>query len=193
MKEIKKPDLSAPRFRTKRISILTVKTLKAFKKKYPEYDQLSLEKFKSIVMTFNSKLVEGIIDNRNGVELPDGLGFIFMGSCPATKKKNIDFKKSIEFGVEAIHRNWDSDNKLMKIFYTNRNSKHPFENKQVWAFKAVKQFRQQSSLAFKNNWAKYIEVDPEKKISAMFDRHRKKEYIRNLKTIVPEGYDEFKM
>jgi hypothetical protein len=193
MKEIKKPDLTAPRFRTKRISVLTVKTLKAFKKKYPEYEQLSLEKFKSIVMTFNSKLTEGVIENRNGVELPDGLGFIFMGSCPATKKKNLDFKKSIEFGVEATHRNWDSDNKLLKIFYTNRNSKHPFENKQVWAFKAVKQFRQQSSIAFKDNWAKYVEVDPEKKISAMFDRHRKKEYIRNLKTIVPEGYDEFKM
>jgi len=27
----------------------------------------------------------------------------------------------------------------------------------------------------------------------MFDRHRKKEYMKNLKPIIPEGYDEFKM
>lgn len=193
MKEIRKPDLNAPRFRSKRISILTVKTLKALKKKYPEYSNLSLKEFKEIIMTFNNKLAEGIIDNRNGIELPDGLGFLFMGTCPPTKKKNIDYKKSHQYGVETSHRNWDSDNKLLKIFYTNRNSKHPFENKQVWSFKAVKQFRQKASEAYKTDWAKYIEVSPNEKISAMFDRHRKKEYVRNLKPVLPEGYNEFKM
>lgn len=193
MREIRKPDLNAPRFRTKRISVLTVKTLKAMKEKYPEYSNLSLQEFKSIIMTFNGLMVDSIIENRNGVELPDGLGFIFIGSCPPSKKKNIDYKRSHEFGVEASHRNWDSDNKLMKIFYTNRNSKHPFQNKQVWAFKAVKQFRKQASEAYKEDWAKYIEVSPTQKISAMFDRHRKKEYAKNMKPVIPEGYDEFKM
>jgi hypothetical protein len=193
MKEIRKPDLNAPRFRSKRISVLTANTLKALKKKYPEYESLSLVEFKDIVMTFNGKITEGIIENRNGVELPDGLGFIFMGSCPPTKKKNVDYKKSLEYGVEASHRNWDSDNRLLKIFYTNRNSKHPFHNKQVWAFKAVKQFRKSASVAFSEEWVKYIEVSPHQKISAMFDRHRKKEYARNLKPVIPEGYDEFKM
>ena len=47
------------------------------------------KQFKDIVMTFNSLLVEGVIDNRDGVELPDGIGFIFMASCPPTKKENI--------------------------------------------------------------------------------------------------------
>lgn len=193
MKELKKPDLNAPRFKSRRISVLTVKTLKALKKKYPEYKDLSLKDFKKVIMSFNEKITEGVIANRNGVELPDGLGFIFMGSCPPTKKKNIDYKRSLEYGVEASHRNWDSDNRLLKIFYTNRNSKHPFQNKQVWAFKAVKQFRKAASVAFSEDWARYLEVSPDQKISAMFDRHRKKEYARNLKPIVPNGYDEFKM
>lgn len=193
MKSIKKPNITGPRFRTKRVSILTVNTLKEFKKKYPEYKNLTLTEFKNIIMTFNNNLVDGIIDNRNGIELPDGLGFIFMGSCPAAKNKNIDYKKSIEYGVEASYRNWDSDNRLLKIFYTNCSSKHPFENKQVWSLKAVKQFRKKASIAFKENWSKYIEVTPDQKVSAMFDRHRKKEYIRNLKTIVPENYNEFKI
>jgi len=193
MKPVNKPDLNAPRFRTKRISVLTTATLKAFKKKYPENSSMDLKQFKKIVMTFNANLVDGIIDNRNGVELPDGLGCIFMGSCPKAKKENIDFARSIEFGYAATHRNWDSDNKLLKIFYTNHNTKYPFHNKQVWSFKAVKQFRKAASEAFKENYTMYIEVDPMAKISAMFDRHRKKEYIKNLKPVVPDNYDEFKM
>jgi len=116
MREIRKPDLNAPRFREKRISILTAKTLKQLKEKYPEYNSMSLRLFKDIVMTFNSHVVDGIIDNRNGIELPDGLGYIFMGTCPTPKKKNVDYKKSLTYGVETTHKNWDSDNKLMKIF-----------------------------------------------------------------------------
>jgi len=193
MKPVKKPDLNAPRFREKRISALTSNTLKAFKKKHPQYGDVELKQFKEIIMTFNQKIADGVIDNRNGVELPDGLGCIFMGSCPKPKKENIDFAKSIEFGHKATYRNWDSDNKLLKIFYTNHNTKYPFRNKQVWSFKAVKQFRKAASEAFRENYTMYIEVDPTAKISAMFDRHRKKEYIKNLKPVVPENYDEFKL
>ena len=46
MKEIRKPNLNGPRFRERRISVLTVKTLKKFKEKYPEYDSLKLAAFK---------------------------------------------------------------------------------------------------------------------------------------------------
>jgi hypothetical protein len=193
MKYIKKPDLNGPRFKNKRVSILTAKTLKKFKEKYSQYEDVSISDFKKIIMTFNTNLVEGIIKNRNGVELPDGLGYIFMGTCPKPKKKNIDFKRSIDYGIETIHKNWDSDNNLLKIFYTNYNTKYPFHNKQIWAFKAVKHFRKKASDAYKDNWTKYIEVSSTQKISAMFDRHRKKEYVKNLKPIIPEGYDEFKI
>jgi hypothetical protein len=193
MKSIKKPDLKAPRFRGKSLSVLTAKTHKEFIAKYPEYSNLNYEGFKQIVMGFNRNLVEGIIENRSGVELPDGLGYIFIGTCPPSKKKNIDYKKSFEFGVEATHRNWDSDNKLMKIFYTNETSKYPFGNKRVWGFTAVRDFKRMASKAYKEHYLKYVEVAPKQKISALFDRHRKKELARNLKPVIPEGYDEFKM
>jgi len=193
MKEIRKPNLNGPRFRERRISVLTNKTLDKFKLKYPEYKSLKLTTFKDIVMTFNKLVVESIIENRNGVELPDGLGYIFMGTCPSPKKKNIDYGKSLTYGVETTHKNWDSDNKLLKIFYTNSNTKYPFKNKNVWSFKAGKDFRKKASDAYKEDWAKYIEVPPSKKISSMFNKHRKKQYMENLKPIIPEGYDEFKI
>ena len=193
MKNIKKPDLNAPRFRSRTKSVLSAETLKEFKKKYPEYKDLGYQEFKKIVMTFNKCLVDGIIDNRNGIELPEGLGFIFMGTCPPAKKKNIDYNKSLKYGVETVHKNWDSDNKLLKIFYTNSKTRHPFPNKQVWAFSAVRQFKRKASEAYRENWTMYIEVDPTHKIAAMFDRHRSKERRQNFKPIIPEGYDEFKL
>ena len=104
MKYIKKPDLNGPRFKSRRVSVLTAKTLEKFKEKYPQYKDVTISGFKKIIMTFNANLTEGIIENRNGVELPDGLGYIFMGTCPKPKKKNIDFKRSIDYGVEAIHK-----------------------------------------------------------------------------------------
>ena len=191
MKTLRKPDLNAPRFRKRWQSALTVETFKEFQKKHPQYKDLSLKEYKEIVNVFNSKIKEGVINNRNGIELPEGLGFIFMGSCPQSKKKNVDYSKSLKYGVEAIHKNWESDNRLLKIFYTNYNTKYPFANKQVWSFKAGKQFRHEASIAFRENWQKYIEVEPKEKISAMFDKYRKKERIKNMEPVVPEGYDEF--
>ena len=135
-----------------------------------------------------------MIDNRDGVELPQGLGYIFMGSCPAPKnKKNIDMKKSKDTGVKSIYKNWDSDNLLLKIFYTNCTSKYPFQNRQVWSLKAIKPLRVKASEVYKKNWPKYIVVDPSEKISAMFDRARKKEFVKQHLYKIPEGYDEFKM
>ena len=63
MRTIKKPDLNAPRFRKRRKSILTSKTHKQFIEKYPEYSSIDLSLFKTIVMSFNANLVNGIIDN----------------------------------------------------------------------------------------------------------------------------------
>ncbi|TXG78745.1 hypothetical protein E6Q11_00405 [Candidatus Dojkabacteria bacterium] len=192
-KTFKKPDLNAPRFRSKRMNMLTKDLHARFLSKFPEYEGLSLQQFKEIITTFNGKLYQGVIDNRDGVELPEGLGFIFMGSCPPAKKQNIDIVKSLQYGVVANHKNWDSDNKLMKLFYTNRPSKYPFQNKQIWAFKAVKQFRKAASEAFREDWPRYIVVDNTKKISTMFAKIRKTDFINKHSSVIPENWDEFKM
>ena len=116
-----------------------------------------------------------------------------MGTCPPAKKKNIDAGKSLKYGVPAIHQNWDSDNNLLKIFYTNHTSKYPLQNKQVWAFKAVRQFRKAASDAYKENWPKYIVVDPVQKISGLFAKMRKSDYIKEDVKSIPADYNEFKM
>jgi hypothetical protein len=187
------PDLNAPRFRPKRTNLLKRSLYEAFIEKYPKYKDVSLETFKEIIRTFNQELYMGIINNRDGVTLPEGLGFIFMGTCPAAKKVNVDRAKSKEFGILAQHQNWDSDNNLLKIFYTNHTSRYPLQNKQVWAFKAVRQFRKAASDAYKKNWQMYIVVDPMKKISTFFSKIRKRDFIREDVKHIPADYNEFKM
>jgi len=150
-KPYNKPDLNAPRFRPTRTTVLNRKLYEEFLEKYPKYSHVTLAEFKKIIVTFNEELYKGIINNRDGVELPESLGFIFLGTCKSPKKRNVDIVKSIESGVEVVHQNWDSDNNLLKIFYTNHTSKYPLQNKQVWSFKAVKKFRQAASVAYKEN------------------------------------------
>jgi hypothetical protein len=193
MKTIRKPDLNAPRFRESTSKVLTVDTFKKFIKENPKYKGMDYKLFKDTIKAFNGNIWQGVIDNRNGVELPEGLGYIFIGTCESSKKKNVDYKKSFEYGVEATHRNWDSDNKLCKIFYTNNNTKYPLSNKQVWSFTAVRQFKRSASSAYKEDWMKYIEVAPDNKISAMFTRHKRRQYMEKLNSQVPQDYDEFNM
>jgi len=191
-KEYKKPNLNAPRFRPNRLCMLNETLYKAFRTKYPKYADIESATFRNIIYTFNEQLYNGIIQNRDGVELPEGLGFIFMGTCPPARKDNIDISKSLDHGVMVKHKNWESDNKLMKIFYTNHAIKYPLQNKQVWAFKAVKQFRKRASDAYKENWAKYIVVEPTQKISALFAKLCKRDLIL-ANNQVPADYNEFKM
>jgi hypothetical protein len=189
----KKPNLNAPRFRETKYNVLSKKLFVEFRQKYKEHKDLTYEQFKHIITAFNNNLYKGVIDNRNGIELPEGLGYIFIGTCPPGKKPNIDYKKSIEYGVVTNHRNWDSNNNLMKIFYTNAKVKYHFQNKQLWAFDGVRDFKRNASKTYKNEWTKYIAVDNTKRISAMISKVKKKEYAVEITKKQLIGYDEFKM
>ena len=193
MRTFNKPDLHAPRFRPKRINPLTADLYRRFKKEFPEHAEIPLSMFKEIVRVYNGLIWEGVIDNRNGVELPEGLGFICMATCPRPKKANPDIQKSIELGKVVNHKNWDSDHNLLKIFYTNHTAKYRFQNHQVWSFKAVKQFRKAASEAYIQNWPKYVVAEQGKKISGKFAKIKQNDFRIKIDSQVPEGYDEFSM
>lgn len=190
-KPYKKPNLHARRFRPKKTIVINKQMHIDFITKYPAYGHITVTDFKKIIDTFNEELYKGIIGNRDGVELPESLGFIFLGTCKSPKKKNVDIVKSIELGTEVLHKNWESDNNLLKIFYTNHTSKYPLQNKQVWSFKAVKKFRQAASVAYKEDWSRYISIDSTRKISTMFAKLRKKDFIIKQIQAIPDGYNEF--
>jgi hypothetical protein len=170
MKEFKKPDLSAPRFRPKQRIFLTKKFFKLFKKKYPKYKNIDNAVIKKIIKKFNQTVYQTVIDNRDGVQLPEQIGWLFIGTCQQSKKENIDYSKSLKYGMRVTNKNWDSDGKLAKIFFSNYAPKHKIKNREFWSFVACREFKRSVAKHYPENWQMYIEADPQTKLQYTYRR-----------------------
>ena len=164
----KQPNLNAPRYREKVFSILNTETLKEFKDKYPVYKNINNDKLKKVIKLFNKKIWKEVIENRNGVELPDSLGYLFIGTCPASKNVNTDYALSKQYGKVLQNKNWETDGKVAKIFYTNYSTKYRFRNRELWQFKAVRQFKRAVAKSYPKKWTKYIIMDNKKRVAEMY-------------------------
>lgn len=190
-KAFKKPDLNLPRFAQKQISLINTDFLKRFAEKNPDMPKLSIREFKTVIRKFNVEVTERVIENRDGVELPQRMGYVFIGSCQRPKKENIDFGKSIKYGVKVIHSNIGSDSYLGKIFYSNYANRYTFPNRELWQFKPARLFSRTVAKTFPDYWQTYIVVDSKKKISKIIEDQIKKRRSKFLieKSLV--NYNEF--
>lgn len=193
-KEFRRPNLNAPRYRPTKLNLTNNDFYQEFISANPKYKSLSAEKFKSIIKTFNGKIWENVVSYRDGVELPEQLGYLFIGTCPRkTQKENIDFAKSMELGVKVTNKNWESDNYLAKIFYTNYETKYSFRNHEMWGFTAVRDFKRTVAKTYPKEWKKYLIIDNLFRISKLFRRQKidilKKEETEDLLVY----YDEFNL
>jgi hypothetical protein len=166
----KKPNLNAPRYRNKVLSILNAETLKEFKDKYPAYKNIDNQKLKNVIKFFNEKIWQEVIENRDGVELPYSLGYLFIGTCPAAKSVNTNYALSKKYGKVLQNKNWDTDGKVAKIFYTNYTTKYRFRNRELWQFTAVRQFKRAVAKTYPKKWTKYIIMSNNKKVAHMYKK-----------------------
>jgi len=74
MKEFKKPDVTAPRFRPEVYNILNKEFFEKFKIKYPKYKNIGNKILKNYAKTFNKMVYQTVIDTRDGVQLPEQIG-----------------------------------------------------------------------------------------------------------------------
>ena len=192
-KQYKKPDLKAPRFRPKKLNLTNKEFYDRFIEENPKHSSLTVEQFKSVIHTFNGCIWDGVIKERDGIQLPEQLGYIFIGTCPKKVKDNIDFYKSAEYGVKIQNRNWESDQYIAKIFYTNFETKYRFRNHDLWGFKGVRDFTRAVGQAYPKEWKKYLQVDNLTKVSRVFrmekEKHNKVQEVIDLL----KDYDEFNL
>lgn len=191
MDGFKKPDVKAPRFRPDVHHVLNKEFFEMFKKKYSKYKDIDNQLLKTIIRKFNNAVYNTVIEKRDGVQLPEQIGWIFIGTCQESKKKNIDFVKSNKYGVTVTNKNWDTDGKLAKIFFTNHAPKHKMKNREFWTFVACREFKRKVSKTYPENWNMYVVVDPTAKLrqtyqKAMFKQTIAEKTKRELKT-----YNEF--
>jgi hypothetical protein len=164
----KAPNLNAPRYREKVLSLLNSELIKEFKDKYPVYSNIDNSKLKKIIRLYNTKLWEEVIESREGVELPDSLGYLFIGTCPAAKSVNTNYSLSKQYGKVLQNRNHATDGKIAKIFYTNLATKYRFKNRELWQFKAVRQFKRAVAKTYPEQWPKYIVMESKKRVAHMY-------------------------
>lgn len=193
MLTLKKPDLKAPRFKPSRYNVLNEEMIRRFKKKFPQYSKLSQREIRKIIVTYNQKIWRTVIDTREGVELPENLGNIFIGTCPPPKKYNANYDVVIKNNITSTHRNFESDNYLAKIFYTNYDNKYKFKNRRIWQFDAIREFSRTVSKEYPEKWKLYIQVDNFKNIADVFSKYAKRDWKKKEDLKKPFDYDEFNM
>ncbi len=191
-KSYNQPDLNAPRHRTDRRGNLNREFYARFRKKYPKYKHISDVQIKEIIITFNKKVSSDVVGNRDGVELPEGLGYLFVGSCPAmVKKNNLNKILSEEHKQQIKHRNFESDSMIAKIFYTNYANRYKFKMRELWMFKGCREFTRAVSKSYVENWKSYIQVDSFMHIRKLYKKLNNRQLAIRFAVKPTAEYNEF--
>ena len=191
MKEFNKPNLKAERFRPDIYNVLNSKFIKEFKKKYPKYKDIEASVLSNVIKKFNTVVYQEVIDTRDGIELPESIGWLFIGACKQAKKVNIDFAKSEKYGVTVTNKNWETDGKLAKIFFTNYAPKHRIKNREFWGFTACRNFKRTVAKVFPENWTNYVAIDPDQRIKQTYSKAVYKEMKEKETKRALQNYNEF--
>ena len=104
---------------------------------------------------------------------------------------NKDYKTSKELQQLIQHRNWESDNYLAKIFYTNYGSKYRFLHSKLWGFKPVRQFSRTVGQTYPEQYLKYVVVDNNRRINEIFSKRAFKMDMEKIENEMLKTYDEF--
>lgn len=189
MKDAIKCNPKGPRHRTPRVNTLCKEWLDAMvdSKDCLVKDRTKLRK---IIRTVNKAIVDTVIEERDGIEFPEQLGYVFLGTCLPKVRKNVDFKTTGHYLKVIQHRNWESDNYLAKIFYTNYETKYKFKFNELWQFTGCRNFTRAVGVSYPKNWKKYIQIDHTLKVSRLFrkymgERKKEEELAEYLKTYDP--------
>jgi hypothetical protein len=192
MKNAKKLDLHAPRFRRIAEGTLNNEFVKLIKEQIPSTKELTAAEIKTIISTFNGELWQTAVDKRDGVEIPEQIGHIFIGTCPP-KKKNVDFKSTLQYMKVIQHRNWESDQHLAKIFYTTFGTKYRFKNNELWGFVPTRDFKRRVGKTYPKKWKQYVQVDPTMKMSGFYRSMMNKMRTEEAAKELIETYNEFEL
>jgi len=181
----KKPDLKKPRFRTKVFTLLNKIVFDEFKELNPAFSNVDNNVLRNIIIMFNKSIWSNVIKNRDGVELPKHLGYLFIGTCNPPKALNVDYSLSKKYGKVLQNENWETDGHLGKIFYTNYNTKYRFKNRDLWKFEAHRDFKRTVAKEYPKNWTKYLQIENKSNLSYLYLKETE-EHLEEIKT-----YNEF--
>ena len=157
-----KPDRTGKRFRKTCHTVPMSNVLLKIKAKHSKYKDITVQQAEEIVNNFSIFLTEKAVNNREGIELPEGLGTVLITSFK-TSKRLIDKASSERLGVKVYHSNLATDGFMAKIFYSNDRMRYRLPNREMWGMKGCRDFTTLASHRFKDDWKKYIQLERTKK------------------------------
>ena len=192
MKSFIKHNLNESRYRKDQYEVISKTFLKEAREKFPKLKTISDVDIRNIIHGFNKEIKNAIIDNRDGVELPESLGYLMIVSCQPKNNNAVDYAKSKKYGVTVYHKNWDTDGRLGKIIYSNASVKYKVRDREIWGFAPSRDFSREVSKVFRKNWMNYIEIANDEWVSKLIDQQNsKKEYRKKYMENVVKTYNEF--
>lgn len=162
-----------------------------FKEKHPKYKHYDDNVLRKIIKTFNNIVYQTVIDKRDGVQLPETIGWLFIGTCQQSKKTNIDYAKSHKYGITVTNKNFETDGKLAKIFFTSHAPKHKMKNREFWSFVACRDFKRTVAKTYPENWNMYVVVDATTKLRKTYQKTVQKSIALNKQAEALKSYNEF--
>ena len=153
-----KVDLNKARVTEKKGKVINYKEVKDFNKLHSKYN-LNKSAIIKIMRSFNLNMAEETMINIYGVIFPENIGAVFINNAGKSKNKSIDYANSKLAGKIVYHKNWDTDNNMMRIVYINHTKRTMIKNAKMFSFNPTQQFRRQSSAYFKKHWARCLSVN----------------------------------
>jgi len=158
-----RPNVTSPRVCIKTTRVVGTKEFREFKKKYPEYKGLTMAQFNVIIKQFHNNVVDMVIEEPNGVLLPERLGSLIVMSFPTKRGKVIDFGASNRAGKKVYHSNNDTDNRMCKLMFVKELN--VWLNYRFWGFTPTRSFRSIVSKKYMDYWPRYLFVDAKVHVS----------------------------
>lgn len=152
-----KVDLHKPRVTEKKGKVIAYKEVRDFNKQHPSYDLKKSDIIK-IMRTFNSNMADETMNNIYGVVLPENIGVILINNAGKPKNRPVDYAKSKATGVKVYHKNWDTDNNLMRIVFMNKTLRTVVKNTKLFGFNPLQQYKKKASKYFVKNWMRCLSV-----------------------------------
>lgn len=196
MNEIGKPDLNAPRFRELYKEVFDKAYIARFKtkhkKQYTDILNYSNADFKNIIKVFNKSLYELVIETPQGVEMPQNLGYIYIGSVKMPMKA-INYVESFKQHKIVNHTNLRTDNLMADVVFERDDFKYNFKNSELWEFNTARDFRRTVAKTYPDKWQTYNMVDKKLQIRLRSKRNYNKELSSELTKKQLETYNEFEL
>lgn len=127
-------DLKAPRFNKRkfRFNVINKDLFNEWKSSTGYKKDFAF--FRQVWIKIAEKMIEKVLEERDGIRMGSGLGDIYVGMVPQCKKRAIDYKTSREIGKIVYHENWNTNGKLGKIIYATSDRPYAYRLCRYWGF-----------------------------------------------------------